>query len=66
MGVGWNFQFQYPLPYNTTAITNYPPTLSRTSRDLLESESTTISDRAMFYSGVEALLDRYCRFCYIL
>lgn len=59
MGVGWNFQFQYPLPYNTTVITNYPPTLSRTTRDLLEPESGTISDRAMFYSSVESLLDRY-------
>ncbi|XP_044764572.1 uncharacterized protein LOC123321134 [Coccinella septempunctata] len=31
--VGWNFQWQYPLPANTTAIQTYPPILSRKTRD---------------------------------
>lgn len=56
MGVGWNMQFQYPLPYNTTVISNYP-TLSREARDKREAKGS-LSDRAVFYSGVESLLDR--------
>ncbi|KAL1506606.1 hypothetical protein ABEB36_005935 [Hypothenemus hampei] len=58
MGVGWNFQFQYPLPYNTTAFSNYPPTLSRSARDKRDS-SEIMSDRAMFYRGVESFLERH-------
>ncbi|XP_066252247.1 uncharacterized protein [Euwallacea similis] len=59
MGVGWNFQFQYPLPYNTTAISNYPPSLSRNSRDKRElDEGMMLSDRAVFYSAVEDFLDK--------
>ncbi|KAF7277090.1 hypothetical protein GWI33_009457, partial [Rhynchophorus ferrugineus] len=57
MGVGWNFQFQYPLPYNTTAITNFP-TLSRENRNRRDTAENPVSDRAMFYEGIERLLDQ--------
>ncbi|XP_050293340.1 uncharacterized protein LOC126733917 [Anthonomus grandis grandis] len=60
MGVGWNFQFQYPLPYNTTSISSYPSIISRKNRDKRDSElpDDNVSDRAIFYQGVENLLDR--------
>lgn len=59
MGVGWNFQFLYALPYNTTAISSYPPSISRTSRDKRDSQEELFSDREVFYKGVEIFLDRY-------
>ncbi|ENN72348.1 hypothetical protein HUJ04_006821 [Dendroctonus ponderosae] len=55
MGVGWNFQFQYALPNSTDVLTNYPPSISRETRDI--NDEVVLSDRKIFYDGVESMLD---------
>ncbi|XP_030761997.1 uncharacterized protein LOC115886832 [Sitophilus oryzae] len=56
MGVGWNFQFQYPLPYNTTSISNFPE-ISRKTRNIANYNIQDTNDRALLYQGIEKLLD---------
>ncbi|XP_060527037.1 uncharacterized protein LOC132702444 isoform X2 [Cylas formicarius] len=61
MGIGWNFQWQYALPRNTTMVETYPPTVSRSDRALKEAQGNNIdntSDRAMFYNVVESMLNK--------
>ncbi|XP_018573081.1 uncharacterized protein LOC108912356 [Anoplophora glabripennis] len=54
IGMGWNFQFQYTEPTNITQLQTYPPVVSARSRDKREMQE---SDRALFYSGLEGVLN---------
>ncbi|KAJ8921367.1 hypothetical protein NQ315_002982 [Exocentrus adspersus] len=64
MAVGWNFQYQYAAPTNITQLRNYPPIVSGRARDKREDRETQEnkeeeqkSDRALFYSGIESVLN---------
>ncbi|KAK9892763.1 hypothetical protein WA026_021954 [Henosepilachna vigintioctopunctata] len=54
IAVGWNFQYQYMVPANTTAVASYPPILSRRSREDMDVRMNEI------YNSVQnVLLDNY-------
>lgn len=56
MAIGWNFQYQYAEAQNASQIETYPPIVSR-SRDKRDQTSTK-SDRALAYLGIESMLER--------
>ncbi|KAI4459033.1 hypothetical protein MML48_6g00000461 [Holotrichia oblita] len=58
MSCSLNLQFQFPQAQNITQLHQFPPIISRSTRDKREEENR-MSDRMMAYIGVEEILNRY-------